>query len=336
MVFRTLCILVLVGLPLTASSASSAAEHQRVPLSAGALARWGRAQYAFTASLERVDQGPVGRSYPPMYTHKLHFVVDEVLRGPLSSGDRVTCSHVARQHQRPSFPVGKKCLVTASLSRGGLRAEVVEQAEPGRNVAEAKLACSIPLGWSITNGALVSPWAAMGDKAWPDGLTDADALACARTGRPVLLMGEGVDLAVEPVPPEQEIKWTNPDGDGQYRITVRNTTNRPVSVPALLSDGDRILWAESLVILCQETVYACPGAEGVRTKVRPTRLAPEQSVSTVVNVLRLKGPTWPRGGYRIEFQFCLGERSNVQSLYYMSRHHDKLRLQAQGAGGADR
>ena len=33
-------------------------------------------------------------------------------------------------------------------------------------------------------------------------------------------------------------------------------------------------------------------------------------------------------GYRIEFQFCLGEKSQVKSLYYMSKHHDKLRQKA--------
>jgi len=55
----------------------------------------------------------------------------------------------------------------------------------------------------------------------------------------------------------------------------------------------------------------------------------------VVNALALKGPEWPRGGYRIEFQFCLGEQSSTQSFYYMSRHHDKLRDQAQQAAGAE-
>jgi hypothetical protein len=45
----------------------------------------------------------------------------------------------------------------------------------------------------------------------------------------------------------------------------------------------------------------------------------------VVNALRLQGPEWPQGGYRIEFQFCLGEKSKTQSFYYLSKHHDALR-----------
>ena len=34
---------------------------------------------------------------------------------------------------------------------------------------------------------------------------------------------------------------------------------------------------------------------------------------------------WPKGGYRIEFQFCLGEKSATKSFYYLSKHHDAIR-----------
>ena len=69
-------------------------------------------------------------------------------------------------------------------------------------------------------------------------------------------------------------------------------------------------------------------------KVEATKLEPGQSVSSTVNALALKGPEWPQGGYRIEFRFCLGEKSKTQSFYYMSRHHDKLRDAAQKANAA--
>jgi hypothetical protein len=86
-----------------------------------------------------------------------------------------------------------------------------------------------------------------------------------------------------------------------------------------------VLWEESLVILCQGKVYPLPGARGVKQAPQPTRLQPGEAVSTVVNVLALQGPQWPRGGYRIEFQFALGEKSVTKSFYYLSRHHDALR-----------
>jgi hypothetical protein len=154
-------------------------------------------------------------------------------------------------------------------------------------------------------------------------------LVCKTTGRPALFAGSKVDLVVEKVPPKNEIQWTNPDGDGEYRITVSNPTDQPLSVPALLRQADKILWEESLVILCQDKTYMCPGASGVSGKVESVTLKPGEKVSTVVNALRLNGPEWPQGGYRIEFRFCLGEKSQTMSFYYMSRHHDAIRAALQ-------
>jgi hypothetical protein len=101
-----------------------------------------------------------------------------------------------------------------------------------------------------------------------------------------------------------------------------------VTVPALLSDGKAPLWNESLVILCQKKVYAVPGAKGVTKPAKPTVLKPGEELSGVVNVLKLQGPEWPKGGYRIEFQFCLGEKGVTKSFYYLSKHHDPLRAKA--------
>lgn len=291
--------------------------------------QWGQAQIVFVGKLDRVDAGPVGRSFPPMYTHKLHFSVDEVLRGSLAIDKPVTLSHVARQHAVPTFPEGKTCLVAASAARGSLRAERVVEAKAPL-VAKVRQVPSIPLGWSFADGKLISPWAQLGSAAWPADAPTTGVMTCSKTGRPALLVGANVQLDVELVPPKKAIKWTNPDGDGEYKITVTNTAGKPVEVPALLFDGKQILWNESIVILCQNRAYMVPGAKGIATVPKPATLQPGQSVSTVVNALALKGPEWPRGGYRIEFQFCLGEKSATKSFYYMSRHHDALRDKAGG------
>ena len=50
-----------------------------------------------------------------------------------------------------------------------------------------------------------------------------------------------------------------------------------------------------------------------------------ESISGTANALKLEGPEWPRGGYRIEFRFCLGEKASNQSFYYFSKHHDAIR-----------
>ncbi|MBC8872138.1 MAG: hypothetical protein H8E44_22125 [Planctomycetes bacterium] len=294
-----------------------------------AMSAWNEAQFVFSGKLESVQAGPVGRSFPPVYTHTLGFDVYRVLRGDMKADARLVCSHVARQHNPPEFPVGKLCLVAASIARGTMRIERIEQAD-AQKIAAVELACSLPLGWRIKGGKPVSPWASLGNSAWP-GQVGADVkLRCSKTGRPALLAASAVKINVEPVPPAKEIKWTNPDGDGEYKVTITNASDKAIAVPALLTDGESILWEESLVVLCQDKIYPCPGSKGVSAATKPAELQPGESVSTVVNALRLKGPEWPRGGYRIEFQFCLGELSETKSFYYLSRHHDRLRAAVAG------
>jgi hypothetical protein len=232
-----------------------------------------------------------------------------------------------RQRLEPVFPVGKDCLMAGKTIRGQLVVVAVAEAK-AETLAQAERACAVPVGWSVEEGRLVSPWAKLGKAAWTGAPPAKGGPACAATGRPALLVGEGVEFTAEPVPPKVILKYGNPDGDGEYRVTVKNVTDKPVTLPALLSDGQAPLWEESLVILCQGKSYVAPGARGVGKTPRPTVLKPGESASGVVNALQLQGPEWPKGGYRIEFQFCLGEKSVTQSFYYLSRHHDPLRKKA--------
>jgi len=301
-----------------------ATQTSRPTVAPEAVAPWAGAECLFTGKLKSVSAGPVGRSMPPVYTHRLTFTLQKVLRGKVD-GPKIVCSHVIRQVRPPEFPEGKMCVVAAASGRRGMKVLLVQEQTP-ENIAAAEVAASLPLGWYFNDGKLLSPWAGLKAKAWnPDaGGLDANA-TCARTGRPALLAGKGIALTAESVAPAKSIRWTNPDGDGEYKITIENRTDKTIVVPALLSQGEKILWEESLVIVCQGKSYPCPGSMGVRRTVGSTKLAPGQSVSTVVNTLRLDGPKWPRGGYRIEFQFCLGEASQTKSFYYMSRHHDGIR-----------
>jgi len=290
-----------------------------------------KAQIVFTAELKKVHPGPVGMSMPPMYTHRLVLSVKTVLRGRVKAGEEVIAHHVARQMERPTFPQGKLCLVAASEALGSVRVQFIARADD-KLVTAAKDATSLPLGWSRKGGKLVSPWARLGKGAWPKpGGGAAGKAVCGVTGRPALTAGSGVTLKVEPVAPPKRIKWTNPDGDGEYRIIVTNATDKALGVPALLSLGGKILWNESLVILCQGKARPAPGARGLTAVPKAAVLKPGQTVSTVVNAFRLKDVRWPRGGYRIELQFCLGELSVTKSFYYMSRHHDRIRARAGGA-----
>ncbi|MFZ5832173.1 MAG: hypothetical protein ACOY3P_18980 [Planctomycetota bacterium] len=317
---------------LAGADHSLSAPNPSGPASMGALPEgkgdWNRAEYVFTGKLDGVQAGPVGQSMPPHYTHTLALAVEKSLRGGLKPGQRVEVAHVARQIEEPTFPVGETCLVAAAKVRNALQATRVEAADPDTVAAVTTLVGAVPLGWEVKQGKPVSPWARIKSYKWlgEPGL-QADH-RCSVTGRPALFAGEGVAFAVEPVPPAKEIQWTNPDGDGEYKITVTNTTNRPLRVAALLGDSQRILWEESLVLISQGKAYPAPKAGRMTEPVKGVELKPGESVSGVVNIFAVEGPEWPQGGDRIEFQFCLGEKSQTKSFYYLARHHDALRERA--------
>ena len=293
------------------------------PAQPKAAINWAQQQIVFIGDLDTVVAGPVGRSFPPMFTHKLNFTVKEVIRGNLKPGDKIEASHVARQRVAPVFPVKASCIVGGEKSRGSYRAVAVEKVDP-QKIASIRMACVLPLGWTADGGKVLSPWSNLKVR-WPGAQKEGATHFCATTGRPALMAGAAVSFTVEKVPPQKEIKWTNPDGDGEYKVIVSNTSSKPVAVPALRKLGKRILWDDSLVILCQGKTYSAPAAKGIMDPSTPVVLAPGQKVSSVINPLALEGPSWPRGGYRISFQICLGEKSSSQSFYYMARHHDKIR-----------
>ena len=292
-------------------------------------------------------------------------------------GDRVAIDHSARQHARPAFPaVGAPCLVgaVAAAARGmmmrmpmmggggapaaSLNSLRVEERTDDAHAA-AVLGCSLPFGWSAEDGAIASPFRVWAPAEGSVVAAAADAPVCAVSGRPVLLCGNaGLTLTGVMVPPSSAEdpnavskggkakgqwpggwhEWTNPDGDGEYRLTLTNTTESPVTVPALLKFGDEAepRWAASALVESGRKCYplpfpptdpmADPDVSGVI--VTPVELGPGEAVSTVVNVLALDLPAdhWPRGGSRVDVNFWLGElNAGPFSLYYMSSHHDMLR-----------
>jgi len=287
------------------------------------LAIYGSQDAVFTGTLDTIQRGPVARSLPPIYNTRLMVTVDKVFRGDVKEGEQITLGHTARQMKQPEFPEGKKVLIGAKRDRRQLMVNAIEIASDAV-VTRARESLNVPLGWQVGKNGLESPWAELGPTFWPAALGAAAKHKCVVSGRPALFAG-GVTFEVEKVPPAKEIKWTNPDGDGAYAITVSNPGDKPVKVPALLSAGDKILWESSVFIRCQNKNYPLPGMAPVPANATPTTLKPGQSVSHEVHALALNGPTWPRGGSRVAFQFCLGEKSSTQSFYYLSRHHDGIR-----------
>ena len=311
-----------IGRPLASQPASQ-------PNVADTNPAWNRAEIVFIGELTEAKAGPVAMSMPPIFLNRLSFKVEKVLRGTLA--DKTTsCAHSYRNDTNFPYETGRKYIVALTTAQQTTAVRNLRLADDAA-IKEVELACALPPGWTIACGETLSPWAGMGKSAWSAELpADAEKpkLTCEKTGRPALLAGPTVAWAVEPVPPAKSIQWTNPDGDGEYKLTLTNATDQAVTVPALLTQDGKTLWRECVVILCQEQAYACPGGKGVAGKVSSLVLKPKESVSTVVNALALKGPQWP-GGDRIEFTFCLGDKAKTMSFYYMARHHDALRDAAQ-------
>jgi hypothetical protein len=289
---------------------------------------FGNATTIFIGKATAAQMGPMGLSNPPLYNVQLTLNIDESIRGDFETDTSTTVSYQARQQNPPTFTVGESYIVAGHYDTRVERF-VADTVLPGtpENLLQARCAAMLPIGWTAADGDLSSPFESM---KWPEGVIDADVPTDTTTGRPALLVPEGVTLTAEKVPPVEDVKWSNPDGDGEYTLTVTNTTDQPVEVPALLSDEDgTILWSESLVILVKDTSglrpQPAPGATMMKGVPQATIIPAGESVSTVVNTFLLQDVEWPQGGYRVEFTFCLGQHGVMKSFYYKTDHHGPIR-----------
>jgi len=282
------------------------------------FAAFNQAELLFTAKVASAVLGPVGLSEPPLYSVTLTFEDVKMLRGRPPAA--LTFNYSVRSRQQPVFNQGDAMLVAAAAQR----ITTIVPATAGA-VAQARQAVSVPIGWTLVNDRPVSPWAARGERAKLPGL--AAAVVCAKSGRPALLAGP-VELQVEKVLPAQVHKFKNPFGDGEFKITVTNPGKEAIKVPALLTDGKDVRWADSLVILQNGKPHLLPAGGQLPGPLQSVRLPPGGSVTGTINTLRLRDVAWPRGGSRVQFQFCLGERAASDFFYYFSDLHDKLRAAA--------
>ncbi len=288
-------------------------------LTAESIKKWSGAELLLVGKLKEVTAGPVGFSSPPFRTYRMTISGKQVLRGAIKSDKPLQAGYSVRQEAEPVFPApDKECLLALKHVRDGWVLQSFEVATMD-GIKQAKLATSFPIGWTIVNRKLVSPWAKTGKP------TDAKGAVCSVTGRPAFTVGDGISFRIEPVPPAVKLKYGNPDGDGEFKLIVKNDTDKETAVPALLTDGKKIRWDESIIIRCQNKAYPIPGSTGHVDNLKAVVLKPGESVTGTIHAFAIDGPEWPRGGYRIEIQICLGERSATHSFYYLSKHHDPIR-----------
>lgn len=257
----------------------------------------------FVGEIVSVTEGPTGMSEPPLRSWHMQVRVQTLLHGRLPDGEgEVLRLHYSyRGHDAPE------------ISPGQVRVFEVHQLQSLRAVLSLPLAETVDVaglrerwfpGWSRdAEGNWRSPW---GDNRTPQPLPP------------------GITLSVTPVPPAQEIQFTNPDGDGKFTLTLTNTTDAPVELAAVPVRGEEILWQEAILLHIDGQSYPLPGAGQSLVDTAPLILAPGQSVQTTLNAL-IEGPAWPRGGSRIALGFLVGDQARTLLFYYMSRHHDALR-----------
>ncbi len=192
-----------------------------------------------------------------------------------------------------------------------------------KNIQAAMVHSLLPIGWTLNNGQLTSPWTRGSTRPLFSPWT------CSITGFKPLLAGKAIKVSIQPVAPKKKLKYGNPDGDGLYQVTITNTSNKKQTVKALrLNPKGRIDWHHSLLAACQGKVQPFSTIRGITNKTYPTPyviLKPGQSVKCQAQILDLKSIKWPRGGYRIQIKFCLGQQAANASFYYLSKHHDPIR-----------
>jgi len=273
-----------------------------------------QAEIGLIGKLKSVRHSPIiGKSDPPVRSAAIE--IEEkptILRGGAEVPTHF--QYVVRSRAKPSFDIGEDYIITAQQQNPRAKAFLISAIVPATddNVKRARQATSLPIGWRLVDGRIISPWAARGKDYWP--MPSAAENACSVTGRPPLLAGEDVAITVEQVPPKVKRKFQNPFGDGKFKITVTNTSKMGISVPALLTRDGKVLWHESLVVTNRGEAFVLPQQHQV-SAAKPASLAPGQSLSGVVDLLLLDGVKWPRGGSRISFNFCLGEKAAGNFFY---------------------
>lgn len=281
----------------------------------------------FAAKMTKVTQGPTAQSEPPIYSWTFEFEPSEALRGEKPDA-KVGYHYSFRGNNPPKFGVGTAYVVGAKKSGDAwVVGALTVDGEDERKVVKKLL--SVPAGWTWEKDKPVSPWAELKEKAWPkDGPKLADVV-CGKCGRPALMVGDGVEVTVAQVPAKNPQKFKNDMyGDGTFKITVKNATKKDVTVPAVLTNGKDVLWADSVLFLYKDKPLVLPTAGKVTKDTKPLELKAGEEVSGEVNALLLDGVEWPKGGSRVYFDIAVGDRAVNNFFYYFSNLHDGMREDA--------
>lgn len=195
----------------------------------------------------------------------------------------------------------------------------------------------LPYGWTLDKeGKPLSPWSDYGEQSHMG--EEKSLIVCAKSERGFTPADKGLVFSVNKIPSEFiQNNYANRDGDGFFSLTLRNSTDFPLSIPSLRKTQRRILWKESLACLVSASTSSnssiknsicLPEFPSVKDlgKTDPTILKPGQEISTTVNPLLFKNFPKLVGLSQLNLRFCLGKKVALTSFYYNSNYHDKIKL----------
>ena len=300
---------------------------------------------AFLGTITDVLPGISTRSMPPINHYKLRFQHIRSLRGSVSAqefsyhqrGGGFTHRHRNSDDSEASSSEEHVKEPTAGVTYLACLSDdqhINTLVELDQNTVEQLVQSSkMPLGWNRQdNGRYESAWQHSHAKhiKWHENPCFAQHEKCAKTGRPLLITSDEISVSCEPVHAAQTKEYQNPDGDGVFKLTVTNNSNRPIEIPALLRDrrSKKVLWEESVFVITDAGNHFFPG-HGQARDVEATLLEPHESISTKLDTLTLHGLSWPQGGWRLNLRFCLGDQATEGNYYYFTDHHESIRKKAE-------
>ena len=267
--------------------------------------------------------------------------LDELLKDKTPEGKvhddlkYIRASYNGVHEKEPDFPDEEELVFIALAGTSSTKKLSYWESIDATNAKRIKSLLDLPYGWTLNKqGKVLSPWSKYGEQAH---MGDANALVvCSGSGRGYSPADEGLTLSVSKIPSEfLQINNSNRDGDGFFSLKLRNSTEFPLSIPALRRNQDGVLWKESLACLVSSTTSSITNNSVCLPKfsslqdlknTEPTTLEPGQEISTTVNPLLFSNFPEIAGYSQLSFRFCLGKTVALSTFYYNASYHDKIKL----------
>jgi hypothetical protein len=141
------------------------------------------------------------------------------------------------------------------------------------HVREAETVARIPIGWTVRDKDIVSPWSAIRER-YANADTGTSKLVCAKSGRPAYLTDPRLKMNVELV--------RNFRSDAKaaiFNINIKNPTKEPITVDSLRSRDGKVLWDESVLFVNHDHVWLPAEFRGFTDNTRATVIKPGQTLS---------------------------------------------------------